>query len=195
MFNEDESKNKILIILNMNKIIQYIWSEIRAENTEKLTPVFDRENPIRSTSGVRAWFTSKPCERVEKSHLSHCVYDSGWEATEVYFLEQSDLVTSFVKNDHLGFVILYNHQGIIRKYYPDFIIRLANGEYMILETKGKDKPRDKTKRDYLNQWVQAVNEQGGFGTWHWDVSFHPSDIENKIRKCMENSPAPSVVAA
>ncbi|WP_423905972.1 BPTD_3080 family restriction endonuclease [Candidatus Spongiihabitans sp.] len=195
LFNEDESKNKILIILNMNKIIQYIWSEIRAENTEKLTPVFDRENPIRSTSGVRAWFTSKPCERVEKSHLSHCVYDSGWEATEVYFLEQSDLVTSFVKNDHLGFSILYNHHGIIRKYYTDFLVRLANGEYLILEVKGTDSQQDKTKRKYLNQWVQAVNEQGGFGTWHWDVSFHPSDIEHKIRKCMENSPAPSVVAA
>ncbi|WP_424948449.1 BPTD_3080 family restriction endonuclease [Candidatus Spongiihabitans sp.] len=195
LFNEDESKNKILIILNMNKIIQYIWSEIRAENTEKLTPVFNRENPIKSTSGMRPWFTSKPCEWVEKSHISHCVYDSGWEATEAYFLEQSDLVTSFVKNDHLGFSILYNHQGIIRKYYPDFLIRLANGEYLILEVKGADSQQDKTKREYLNQWVQAVNEQGGFGTWHWDVSFHPSDIENKIRKCMENSPSPEKPSA
>jgi len=111
LFHQDDSKKKILTILNMNKIIQHIWSEIRVENTEKLTPVFDKENPIRSTSGVRTWLTSKPCEWIKKSHISHCVYDSGWEAAEAYFLEKSDLVTSFVKNDHLGFAILYNHKG------------------------------------------------------------------------------------
>jgi len=67
LFHQDDSTRKILIILNMNKIIQHIWSEIRAANTEKLTPVFDKEDPIRSTSGVRTWFTSKPCEWAEKS--------------------------------------------------------------------------------------------------------------------------------
>ncbi len=186
LFHQDDSKKKILMILNMNKIIQHIWSEIRAENTEKLTPVFDKENPIKSTSGVRTWYTSKPCEWVEKSHISHCVYDSGWEAAEAYFLEKSGLVKSFVKNDHLGFAILYNHKGVIRKYYPDFIIRLANGEFMILETKGKDSQQNQTKREYLNEWVKAVNEQGGFGKWHWDVSFEPSDVESKIKKCTNN---------
>ena len=136
-------------------------------------------------STVRTWFTSKPCEWVEKSHISHCVYDSGWEATEAYFLEKSDLVTSFVKNDHLGFAILYNHKGVIRKYYPDFIIRLTNGEHMILETKGRDTQQNRTKREYLNEWIKAVNEQGGFGTWHWDVSFEPSDLKSKIKKCIK----------
>ena len=61
LFHQDDSKRKILIILNMNKIIQHIWTEIRAENTHKLTAVFDKERPIRSTSDVRTWYTSKPC--------------------------------------------------------------------------------------------------------------------------------------
>jgi len=30
-----------------------------------------------------------------------------------------------------------------------------------------------------------VNNHGGFGKWHWDVSFHPSDIEGLVKKCME----------
>lgn len=192
LFNQDESKSKIVLILNMNKIIQYIWSKIRAQNTDKLTAVFDQGKPIRSTSDMRPWFTSKPCEGAEKSHISHCVYDSGWEATEAYFLEKSDLVTSFVKNDHLGFAILYNHQGIFRKYYPDFIIRLTNGEYMILEVKGVDSQQNKTKREYLDEWVQAVNGAGCFGRWHWDVSFGPSDLEGKIKKCLEQAPLPPV---
>lgn len=184
LFYQDNSKRKILIILNMNKIIQHVWSAIRAENTAKLTPVFDKERPIRSTTDVRPWFTSKPCEWTEKSHISHCVYDSGWEASEAYFFDKSDLVESFVKNDHLGFTILYNHKGVIRKFYPDFILRLVNGEYMVLETKGVDSQQNQTKREYLNEWINAVNNHGGFGKWHWNVSFHPSDIEGLIRNCL-----------
>lgn len=185
LFHQDNSKRKILIILNMNKIIQHIWTQIRAENTEKLSAVFDKERPIRSTGDMRTWFTSKPCEWLDKSHISHCVYDSGWEASEAYFLEKSDLVKSFVKNDHLGFFILYNFNGVIRKYYPDFMIRLINGEYLILETKGVDSQQNQTKREFLNEWVKAVNTHGGFGKWNWDVSFHPADIEEKIKKCLE----------
>ncbi len=169
----------------MNKIIQHIWTQIRAENTEKLSAVFDKERPIRSTGDMRTWFTSKPCEWLDKSHISHCVYDSGWEASEAYFLEKSDLVKSFVKNDHLGFFILYNFNGVIRKYYPDFMIRLINGEYLILETKGVDSQQNQTKREFLNEWVKAVNTHGGFGKWNWDVSFHPADIEEKLKKCLE----------
>lgn len=185
LFHQDDSKRKILVILNMNKIVQHIWTAIRSENTEKLTPVFDKEKPIRSTADVRTWYTSKSCEWTEKSHISHCVYDSGWEASEAYFFDKSDLVESFVKNDHLGFTILYNHKGVIRKFYPDFILRLVNGDYMVLETKGVDSQQNQTKREYLNEWVNAVNNHGGFGKWHWDVSFHPSDIERLIKKCMD----------
>ena len=181
-FAKDEIKRKVLILLNMNTIVQHIWNEVRAENTEKLMPIFDTEIPIRSTSQVRPWYTSKPCEIVDKSHISHCVYDSGWEATEAYTLEKSSLVDSFVKNDHLGFCIMYNHKGIIRNYFPDFIIKLSNGSHLILETKGKDSLQNQTKRKFLNEWVKAINNQGGFGVWNSDISFDPSDVESILNK-------------
>ncbi len=181
-FKQDDSKRKILIILNMNKIIQHIWSEIRIENTLKLTPVFNKEKPIRSTSDMRTWYTSKPCEWIDKSHINHSVYDSTWEASEAYSLDKSELVESFAKNDHLGFTILYNYKGVIRKYYPDFIIRLKNGHYLVLETKGQDDQQNQVKREYLNEWINAVNTHGGFGEWHADVSFAPGDIIEKIKR-------------
>jgi type III restriction enzyme len=113
------------------------------------------------------------------------VYDSGREASEAYFLEKSDLVKSFVKNDHLVFFILYNFNGVIRKYYPDFMIRLINDEYLILETKGVDSQQHQTKREFLKEWVNAVNTHGGFGKWHWDVLSHPSDMKNFLNKYTE----------
>jgi len=65
------------------------------------------------------------------------------------------------------------------------MIRLTNGEYLIIETKGVDSQQNQTKREFLNEWVNAVNTHGGFGKWHWDVSFHPSDLETIIKKHME----------
>lgn len=182
LFGIEEWKKRILIMLNMNKIVQHIWNLIRAENTEEVKPVFDSEYPIRSTGHMKSWSTSKPCEWTQKSHINHVVIDSTWEASEAYVFDKNKLVQSFVKNDHLGFTIHYNYQGIIRKYYPDFIIKMSNGKYLVLEIKGQDDERNRTKRAYLKEWTKAVNTQGGFGEWHSDVSFHPSDIEGIIKK-------------
>ncbi|MEK9195512.1 MAG: DEAD/DEAH box helicase family protein, partial [Patescibacteria group bacterium] len=79
LFNQDEMRKRILIMLNMNKVIQHIWNELRAVNTTELTPVFDKEHPIRSTSDVRTWWTSKPCEDFSNSHINFTVVDSKWE--------------------------------------------------------------------------------------------------------------------
>lgn len=123
LFNQDEARKKILIMLNLNKVIQHIWNEIRAENSTEITPVFDKERPIRSTADVRTWWTSKPCEAFSKSHINFTVVDSKWEYLEAKTINDSDTVESFVRNDHLGFTIYYNHQGVVRRYFPDFIVK------------------------------------------------------------------------
>ncbi len=188
LFNEDEVKKRILIMLNMNKVIQHIWNEIRAENTTQLTPVFDKEHPIRSTGDVRTWWTSKPCEGFKKTHINFTVVDSTWEFLEAKTINESSVVESFVKNDHLGFAILYNYQGVIRRYFPDFIIKLKNGAYLILETKGQDNEQNKTKRAFLDEWCKAVNQHGGFGKWSWIVSFDPNDLEKLLHTTMGSNP-------
>ena len=136
LFNQDEVRKRILLMLNMNKVIQHLWNEISAVNTTQLTPIFDKEHPIRSTTDIRTWWTSKPCENFSKSHINFVVYDSTWEFLEARKINDSKLVESFVKNDHLGFAIIYNYQGIVNRYFPDFIIKLKTGEHLILETKG-----------------------------------------------------------
>ena len=81
-----------------------------------------------------------------------------------------------MKNDHLGFEVLYIYQGVVHKYRPDFLIRKKNGTMLVLEIKGQETPQDRTKREFLDEWVKAVNEQGKFGRWRWAVSKSPGDV-------------------
>lgn len=176
LFNQDDRRRRILIMLNMNKVIQHFWNELRSENATGLTPVFDKERPIRSTADVRTWYTSRPCEAFEKTHINQVVVDSKMEFLEARTINEHPEVESFVKNDHLGFAIFYNHQGVVQRYFPDFLIRFKNGHHFVLETKGLDRDKDKTKRSFLDQWCKAVNEHGGFGRWSWGVSFEVNDL-------------------
>jgi hypothetical protein len=141
-----------------------------------LTPVFDKENPIRSSGDIRTWWTSKPNESFERTHINFVVVDSKWEYLEAKTINESPVVKSFVKNDHLNFVVYYNFQGVVRRFFPDFLIKLTTGENLIIETKGQDNEQNKTKRAYLDEWCRAINQHGGFGLWSWAVSFDPNDL-------------------
>ena len=182
LFSVDDLKRRLVITLNMNKLVQHIWEAIRHENTEKLEPVFDRDRPIRATGDMRTWHTGKPCELAARSHINFCVFDSTWEASDAFVLDHAPEVVAWVKNDHLGFEVFYVHQGVVRKYRPDFLIRLTSGDMLVLETKGQDTARDRTKRKFLAEWVEAVNQHGGFGRWSWDVSTAPGDIRDILAR-------------
>ncbi|MDR4470411.1 MAG: DEAD/DEAH box helicase family protein [Nitrospira sp.] len=182
LFYQDQLKRRLIMTLNMTKIVQHIWNAIRFENTEQLEPLFDRDRPIRSTGDMGTWYTGKPCERTQRSHINFCVYDSTWEATESFELDRNPAVAAWVKNDHLGFEILYVYRGVVRKYRPDFIIRLTSGEYLVLETKGQETEQDQVKRRFLEEWVKAVNQHAAFGQWHWEVSRNPADLPDILAR-------------
>ncbi len=182
LFNQDGLHRRIILTLNMNKIVQHIFERIRFENVATRHLVFDRERPIRSTGDMRSWYTGRPCELTQKSHINFCVYDSTWEATEAYELDRLLVVEAWAKNDHLGFEILYLWQGVIKKYRPDFLIRLTNGINLILEVKGQDTQENRSKRQFLSEWVAAVNEHRGFGVWRFDVALRPKEVVSILRK-------------
>lgn len=74
------------------------------------------------------------------------------------------------------------YQGTIHKYRPDFIIKLSNGSHLIVEVKGQDSEQDKTKRDYLDEWIKAVNQYRSLGKWNWDIVTNPGGMEEVILK-------------
>lgn len=182
LFNQDDVRRRIILTLNMTKVVQHMWQGIRDGNTQALVPQFDREHPIRSTGDMRPWGTRKPCEITKRSHINLCVFDSTWEASEAFELDRNENVRAWAKNDHLGFEILYTYQGTVRKYRPDFLVRLRNGTTLVLEVKGQDSQESQTKRNFLDEWVEAVNGHGGFGRWACDVSRHPKDVAGILDK-------------
>ncbi len=53
---------------------------------------------------------------------------------------------------------------------------------LVLEVKGQDTQQNKTKREFLAEWVKAVNNHDGFGRWAWDVSFDTADVAGLLAK-------------
>ena len=76
----------------------------------------------------------------------------------------------------------YTFRGVVRKFRPDFLSRLVNMNTLFLEMKGEDSPQNQTKRQFLAEWIRAVNEHGGFGAWSSDVSRDPNDIAEIVEK-------------
>jgi type III restriction enzyme len=182
LFNQDALRRRLVITFNLSKVVQHIKQAIRYENVRSFVPVYDSEKPIRATGDMLPWFTGRPCGRTQRSHINFCVYDSTWEASEAYVLDRADAVAAWVKNDHLGFEITYSFKGIIRKFRPDYLIRLKNGKMLVLEVKGQDSQEQQTKREFLAEWISAVNNDGGFGTWVADVSKNPGDIHDILAR-------------
>ena len=45
LFYQDETARRLLITLNMSKVVQHVGDAVNFENTERLEPVFDRATP------------------------------------------------------------------------------------------------------------------------------------------------------
>ena len=67
----------------------------------------------------------------------------------------------------------------------DILVISAIKEGTIGRYAGQDTQQDKTKREFLGEWVKAVNQHGGFGIWQWSVSRDPADIAEVLEKAGE----------
>jgi hypothetical protein len=65
--------------------------------------------------------------RADKCHVSHVAGDSGWEFKLAHDLEDMSEVLCYVKNQNLGFAIPYSINNVEHQYYPDFLVRIDDG--------------------------------------------------------------------
>ena len=115
--------------------------------------------------------------------------DSDWEAEFCRVVESHPRVKSYVKNQGLGFEVPYQHGSNIRKYWPDFIVRVDDGKEdllnLIVEIKGYRGEDAKEKKNTMDTyWIPGVNNLGSYGRWAFvelrDIYAMQSEFAAKI---------------
>ena len=169
----------LLLAEGTNRAAEKVFGAIVAQEGKRpeiLQPILRRFDPEGSTDDV-SFDTRKVVIEATKSHVNRVVLDgpkgNSWEERMAGLLERHQLVTSYVKNDHLGFGIPYVHAGQTHEYRPDFLVRLRTepGDLkrtLIVEVSGGVKapgPTAEKAHTARYQWCAAVNNHGGFGRW------------------------------
>jgi type III restriction enzyme len=152
--------------------IERLVSAIRPDTSEGEAPEVPRYETSRgpgSTADVDYW-TSKDVREILRSHLNYVVADTArWEQSAAYIIDTHPQTEAFAKNAGLGFAIPYLHNGRPHDYQPDFIVRCATGEFLILETKGFDELAE-VKSAAAERWCAAANADGQFGRWRYAMA-------------------------
>ncbi|NEO87334.1 MAG: DEAD/DEAH box helicase family protein [Spirulina sp. SIO3F2] len=136
--------------------------------------ILDAYNPIGSTAHLKFNTSKRDRWRTDprRCHINYVVLDSDWESEFCRVAESHDRVYSYAKNHNLGFEVPYLYGATPRKYFPDFIVRIDDGQgaedllNLVVEIKGyrgeDAKEKAQTMRTY---WVPGVNNLKVYGRW------------------------------
>jgi type III restriction enzyme len=160
--------------------------------------LLDPYNPTGSTSYVRfntskteLWTTSP-----ERCHVDWVVLDAGWEGEFCRVAESHPRVLAYVKNHSLGFEVPYRFGSENRRYRPDFIVLVDDGNgmhdplHLVVEIKGYRREDAKEKKGTMETyWIPGVNNLGTYGRWAFaefrDVYEIESDFKAKVEREFE----------
>ena len=172
-------------------IVDRLMAAILPDDTQgeiPLLPILNRYKPV-GTSAAVDFFTTRTCHGTQRSQVNLVVLDTQrWERSACFYLEASEVVQCYVRNDHLGLSIPYQHQEVTHSYEPDFIVRLKNGVNVLLETKGYKRQQESLKSEAAKRWVAAVNnwnrerlgEPEQQGRWVFHVCEDPQRLGEEL---------------
>lgn len=160
--------------------------------------LLDSYNPTGSTAHVN-FNTSKPLRwetDARRCHVNWVVLDSDWEAEFCRVAESHPRVRAYVKNHNLGLEVPYRFGSENRKYRPDFIVVVddGNGEQdllrLIVEIKGYRREDAKEKKSTMDTyWIPGVNHLGTYGRWVFaeftEMYAMESDFQAKVAEEFE----------
>ena len=157
--------------------------------------VLDPYNPVGSTRHVN--FNTSRSLRWEteatRSHVNWVVLDSDWEGEFCRVAEAHPRVRAYVKNHNLGLEVPYRFGSEMRRYLPDFIVRVDDGRgdadllNLVVEIKGYRREDAKEKKATMDAyWVPGVNHLGTLGRWAFaefrDVYQIEGEFEKKVKE-------------
>lgn len=157
------------------------------EGDRPMRAVLDPYNPTGSTIHVN--FNSSKLTRWQsdprKCHINWMICDSDWEVEFCRVVERHPRVRAYSNNQGLGLEVPYLYKATPRKYIPDFIVQINDGQddwlNLVVEIKGYrgEDARDKanTMRSY---WVPGVNNLSTYGRWAHAEFTEVWEIEDKF---------------
>ena len=122
--------------------------------------------------------------------------DSDWEAEFCWVVESHPNVKAYVKNHNLGLEVPYLCGSTPRRYIPDFIVQVEDGQgdtlNLIVEIKGYRGENAKEKKNTMEAyWLPGVNALGQYGRWAFaefsDVYDIEAEMERAIHNCIDSS--------
>lgn len=180
------------------------------EGKRPIKALLDAYNPTGSTRHVN--FNTSRRDRWEtdakRSHINWVILDSDWEGEFCRVAEAHPKVRAYVKNHNLGLEVPYRYGSETRRYLPDFIVLVDDGQgekdllHLIVEIKGYRREDAKEKKATMeNYWVPGVSNLGTYGRWAFaeftEVYQIEADFEakvvNEFNKMVEAATARSVV--
>lgn len=183
------------------KASEHVWNAIHQivgdESGKPLVrPILNLGFPVGSTDDV-FFDTRKKVFETTNSHVSHVTLDgkdgNDWErrvAKVCEGLAAEGVITSYVKNDHLGLAIPYVHKGKRHEYWPDFVLKFDEHRYLIVEVSGSQKspgPTGEKARTARDSWCASVNNHGAFGVWGY-LELGQAGVQNadyELRQAIE----------
>jgi len=144
----------------------------RFEGEQPIRAVLDPYNPTGSSLHVN-FYTSKANRWQTDSRMCHvnwALLDSDWEGEFCRAVEAHPRVRAYIKNQGLGFDVPYRYGSNMRKYIPDFIVRVDDGHEdllnLIVEIKGYRGEDAKEKKSTMDTyWIPGVNHLTTYGRW------------------------------
>lgn len=187
-------KYKMLADLASEKIMSAIT---RAEFGKRpIKAVLDPYNPTGTTAHVN--FNTSKTDRWEtngpppKCQINWVILDSGWEGEFCRVAESHPKVRAYVKNHNLGLEVPYRYGSEMRKYLPDFVVRVDDGHgdddllNLIVEIKGYRREDAKEKKSTMDTyWVPGVNHLKQYGRWAFAEFTEVYQIEADFAKKVE----------
>ena len=168
-------------------VVERLLAAIQPNETRgevPLLPLLNRYEPTGTSADVE-FLTARPCHGTQKSHVNQVVLDTDtWERSSCFWLEQSENVACYVRNDRLGLSIPYEYAGVSHAYEPDFIVRLTNGVHLLLEIKGFETEQELAKHEGAKRWVSAVTNWGQLGKWDFHVCHNPQQLRHELAQLM-----------
>ena len=168
----------------------------RHEDERPIKAVLDAFNPTGSTRHVN-FYTSKTTRwqtDARRCHINWVVCDSDWEAEFCRVVEAHSRVRAYVKNHALGFEVPYKFGSVARRYRPDFIVLVDDGNReddllrLVIEIKGYRGENAKEKKAAMDTyWVPGVNNLGVFGRWAFAEFTDVYEIEENFRQTIEDN--------